>query len=102
MANSKLRKRIGGFLTYPVAITLPWTATDTGFLMIKATWKTGGGVGYSYIRDTTAQNTVAYLSTPNANGLSLSTYIPIKKGDTYVVNDSDKVDNYICHFYKFS
>lgn len=102
MATSKVKRTIGGFLTYPTAITLPWTAPEQGFLMIKATWGSGGGSGYSYIRDATSQNTVAYLSTPNANGLSLSTYIPVKKGNTYEIQASDKVNNYIFHFYPFS
>ena len=79
-----------------------WTATDDGIILADIGFITGGGTGYYYVKDNTANFDVLKITTSNANGTQQTRCFPVIKGHTYQVDNYDRVNGsaLIFHFYK--
>lgn len=79
-----------------------WTATDDGIIIADIGFITGGGTGYYYVKDTTANLFVLKITTSNANGTQQTRCFPVIKGHTYKVDNYDRVNGsaLIFNFYK--
>lgn len=69
-----------------------WTATDNGIILADIGFVTGGGTGYYYVKDNTANLDVMKITTANANGTQQTRCFPVIKGHTYQVSNWDKVN----------
>lgn len=79
-----------------------WTATDDGIILADIGFITGGGTGFYYVKDNTANFDVLKITTSNANGTQQTRCFPVIKGHTYQVDNFDKVNGsaLVFHFYK--
>ena len=79
-----------------------WTATDDGIILADIGFITGGGTGYYYVKDNTANFDVLKITTSNANGTQQTGCFPVIKGHTYQVDNFDKANGgaLVFHFYK--
>lgn len=69
-----------------------WTAPSDGIVVIDIGWLTGGGFGYYYVKDTTADFRVGKVTAWSANGTSNTTSFPVLKGHTYKVSEWSQVN----------
>ena len=103
MATGKIKKPVTEFTSYSDVYWWgnTWTAPSSGIAVVKCSWKTGGGSGYWYIKQLTDNYLIAHLSTPNANGLTVTTAFPVIKGKEYGTDSMDKVDTVWVRFFPF-
>lgn len=76
-----------------------WTATDDGIILADIGFITGGGTGYYYVKDNTANVYVLKITTSNANGTQQTRCFPVIKGHTYKVSDYERVDGNHLNFF---
>lgn len=79
-----------------------WTATDDGIIIADIGFNTGGGSGFYYVKDKTANLYVLKITTSNALGTQQTRCFPVIKGHTYQVDTYDKANGsaLIFNFYK--
>lgn len=80
-----------------------WVAPDDGIIVMDIGWLTGGGFGYYYVKDATANLNVGKVTTYSINGTSNTTSFPVIKGHTYKDAGSSGVNGSEFYFmyYKF-
>ena len=76
-----------------------WTATADGVIIMDIGWLSGGGVGYYYVKDITANREIAKMTTSSASGTSETRCFPVIKGHTYQVATYSKVDGNHLNFF---
>lgn len=92
MASGTLKRRGWG---NGVAVTLPWTATEDGMMLIRAGSSTSSARTYLYIRG--GDNSYPF-ATVSIDGALIGGSFPVKKDVSYSVDYQSNVGSIFCSF----